>query len=161
MTRSAVGSKKRAPWRKMKGTPLDPDSFEVQEGLASASEDFGNKLALRESGHAEVYLIRAIRAAELMRKRQPDLAEPYFYLAVPCASLVVIKHGTDKGGARRQGEAVRQEGYRTQPHYAPAYAVLRSFLREVARLNWVERALASSFFGRIPRVRYQRRSHVS
>jgi tetratricopeptide (TPR) repeat protein len=138
-----------------KAHQLDPNSFEALEGLARASEDFGNKLATTKSRDAEGYFTKAIRAAELMRQQRPDRAEPYFYLAAAYGSLALAKHGTEKIRLGAMVEEYAQKAIALNPAYAPAYAVLGVFYREVARLNWIERALATSFFGPIPPVHYE------
>jgi len=99
---------------------LNPDSFEALEGLARASEDLGNKLALRKSGDAEGYFFRTIRAAELMRKQQPDRAEPYFYLAAAYGSLALIRHGTDKIRLGASVQEYAKKAITLNPGYAPA-----------------------------------------
>jgi len=134
---------------------LDPHNFEALEGLARASEDFGKKLAVRGSKDAEGYFLKAMGAAELMRQQHPGREEPYFYMAAAYGSLALIKHGTEKIRLDAKVEKYAKKAVALNPDYGPAYAVLGVFYREVARLNWIERVLATSFFGRIPPVRYE------
>ncbi len=138
-----------------KAHQLDPDSFEALEKLARASEDLGNELAARQSRDAEAYFAKAIQAAELMRKQHPDRAESYFYLAAAYGSLALIKHGAEKIRLGGMVGEYAKKAIALNPNYAPAYAVLGVFYREVAKLNWIERAFANSFFGGIPRVSYE------
>jgi tetratricopeptide (TPR) repeat protein len=134
---------------------LDPHNFEALEGLARASEDFGNKLAARGSKDAEGYFLEAVGAAELMRRQHPNRAEPYYYMAGAYGSLALIKHCAEKIRLGAKVEEYAKKAIALNPDYGPAYAVLGVFYREVARLNWIERTLATTFFGRIPPVRYE------
>ncbi len=131
---------------------LAPQDFEALEKLTQACIDLGNQLVEERSKEAETYFREAIQYAEVMRRQFPSRAQSYFYLAASYGSLSLLKGGRQKIMLGREVEGYAEKAIALDPNYAPPYAVLGVFYREVASLNWLERALAESLYGHLPKV---------
>lgn len=137
-----------------KAYQIDPASFEALEKVTRASIDLGNEMVERKSKDAERYFREAIQDAELMRQKFPNRAESYFYLAASYGSLSLLKDGKDRVTLGRDVEVNARKAIAINPRYAPAYTALGVFYREVANLNWLERAFARRFYGPLPQVTF-------
>ncbi len=135
-----------------KARQLAPDDFEALEKLTRTCVDLGNELMAKKSRDAEIYYRKAIENARLMLEKFPNKAESYFYVAASYGSFSLFKGGREKLKLGKDVERYARKAIELNPRFAPPYAVLGVFYREVANLNWLERALANSFAGGIPRA---------
>lgn len=131
---------------------LAPDDFEALERLTRTCVDLGNELRAKKSKDAEMYYRKAIVNARLMLEKFPNKAESYFYAAASYGSLSLFKGGREKLKLGKDVEQYAKKAIELNPKFAPPYAVLGVFYREVANLNWLERAFANSFAGGVPKA---------
>jgi len=141
-----------------KAYELSPDSFEALMKLTRAYNDVGEDLKGikfkpdEESNSAKVeeYFRKAAQYAELLRKKFPDRAESYFYLAAIYGHLALFKGGKEKVRLARDVEKNSRMAIGLDPKFIPAYIVLGAYYREVASLSWVLKAFARTLLGGLP-----------
>lgn len=135
-----------------------PDSFDVLMRLTRAYNDVGEDIKgikLRpddelRSGEVEEYFNKAAEYSKLLYQKFPDRAESYFYLAASYGHLALFRGGKEKVRLARDVEENSQKAIGLDQQFIPAYIVLGVYYREVANLNWAQKAFAKTLFGGLP-----------
>lgn len=138
-----------------------PEDFEVLTWLVRTHIDYAQDLQVEdEDAAAEQYFQQAIAFSEALREHHPDRPETHFLLASSYGKMAQFKGGREKVKIGRQVEGYAQKAIALDSTYALPYVVLGIFYREVARLNWIERTFAKTFFGGLPDGSYERSARM-
>lgn len=133
-----------------------PHSFDLLARLSRTLNDYGLDLwAAGKDAEGEAVFSRAVDYAEELTERFPNRAESWFLLAAGYGNISLYKGGREKVRLGRGVEEHCLQSIRVDPAFSACYAVLGIFYREVAELNWVERTVANTLLGGIPRGSYE------
>lgn len=135
----------------------DPTPFGLLARLSRTRNDYGMDLVAEgreEDGERELEI--ALAYALELTERHPDRAESWFLLAAGYGNMALFKGGREKVRIGRAVEEYCLKAIALDPDFAPPYAVLGIFYREIAELNWVQRTLARTLFGGLPDGSYER-----
>ncbi|MFQ5432940.1 MAG: tetratricopeptide repeat protein [Nitrospinota bacterium] len=127
-----------------KAYAVNPCSYEALMKVTRAYIDRGEDLDNKES---EGLYIQAVDHAELMIKKAPDKAEPYFYAAAAYGKLALFRGGKEKVKLSGFVEKNAKKAIELDPQYEKPVTTLGIYYREVANLNWFLKAFANTFFG--------------
>ncbi|MCW5204176.1 hypothetical protein VU12_14710 [Desulfobulbus sp. US4] len=134
-----------------KALEITPGNFECQTKVIRAYNDVGEDLSSEKS---EPYYEHAVRQAEELQVKFPEKAESYYWLAVSCGNLALLRGSKEKVKLSSFVEKNIQKAIRMNPDYADAYVVLGIYYKEVAGLNSFLKAFARLFFGDLPEGTY-------
>ena len=135
---------------------LEPDNFNVMLRLVRSYNDVGEEYyEQRKRDEAEVYITKAVDFAIKFKNKFPDSAEVYGYLGMSYGQLALFRGGKEKVKYANLVEdnckkAIAMNGTNFLP-----YVILGVYYRELASLNWIERAFANTFFGNVPKGSYE------
>lgn len=134
---------------------LAPDNFEVLKKLTLALNDAGEEqFELRNRDSAQGYINRAVNLAETFKKKFPDSAIVYSYIALCYGNLAMFKGGKEK---IKMANIIKDNAEKSikmdSSNYLP-YIILGIYNREVASLGWFEKLFANTFFGSLPEGSY-------
>ncbi len=127
-----------------KAYAINPSSYEALMKVTRAYIDLGEDLDNKES---EGLYLQAVDHAELMVKKEPEKAEPYFYAAAAYGKLALFRGGKEKVKLSGFVEKNVKKAIELDPQYEKPYTTLGIYYREVANLNWFLKAFANTFFG--------------
>jgi tetratricopeptide (TPR) repeat protein len=125
----------------------DPANVQALIGLCRAHND----LARGTAGDVAVsHLETALRYARRLQEQSPDDPEGYFWMAATSGNLTAHRPAGEKVRLSREVEKNARQAVRVDPCFAPAWAALGIYDREVASLPWFVRAVAGGFMGGLP-----------
>jgi tetratricopeptide (TPR) repeat protein len=130
-----------------KAYSISPDSYEVLMRLARTCNDIGEDLNSKSS---KEYYVKAVSYAKSLRKKYPDKAESYYYLAVSYGNLAIFKGGRKKVKLSKEIEKNAKKSIELNPEFYGPYIVLGMYYREVANANWFLKSFAKGFLGGLP-----------
>lgn len=132
------------------------ESFELLSRLSHSHTHWSLDLIARgDRKEAEVQIDRALDEARILVERYPDRAESWFLLAIAIGNQATFKGGREKV---RYGRAVEEYSLRAlglDSTHVPTHVVLGVFYREVAEVSWLQRLVANTLFGGLPRGSYE------
>ena len=140
---------------------LDSTSFDARLRVTRTSYDYG--LDLVAAGNSDTAFDRfeaSVRHARTMTRQFPDSAQAHFLMAAMAGNLALFKSGREKVLLGRMVETHSKTAISLDSLFAYPYVSLGIYYREFARLNWLERALAKMFFGRLPDVSMEEAHHM-
>ncbi|QQS36523.1 MAG: hypothetical protein IPM56_00805 [Ignavibacteriales bacterium] len=139
-----------------KAFELAPDNYEVLLKLTRTYNDAGEEFKeLRNREEAEKYINKAVEYAEIFKKKYPDSAAVYTYLAMSYGNIAMFKGGKEKV---KYAQMIRQNldiSLKKNPNDYLPYVILGIYNREIASLSWIERLFANTFFGEVPEGSYE------
>jgi len=127
-----------------KAYAVNPCSYEALMKVTRAYIDLGEDLDNKES---EGLYLQAVDHAELLIKKEPEKAEPYFYAAAAYGKLALFRGGKEKVKLSGFVEKNAKKAIELDPQYEKPVTTLGIYYREVANLNWLLKAFANAFFG--------------
>ena len=127
-----------------KAYAINPCSYETLVKVTRAYIDLGEDLDNKES---EGLYLQAVDHAELLVKKEPEKAEPYFFAAAAYGKLALFRGGKAKVKLSGFVEKNAKKAIELDPQYEKPVTTLGIFYREVANLNWFLKAFANTFFG--------------
>jgi tetratricopeptide (TPR) repeat protein len=135
---------------------LDPNNYEalfkVTRTYNDAAEHYKEERNFEE---AEKYINTGIKFAEEFQKKFPDSAAAYAYLALSYGNLAMYMGNKDRIKLAKKIEENAKKSIALNPNEYLPYVILGIYYRELASLNWVERLLANTFFGEVPKGTYE------
>ncbi len=124
-----------------------PESFETLMKSTRAYIDAGEDT----SGlAAEALFVQGMYYADTMIHVFPDSTHSYFLKSAAAANLAVFKGGKEKVKLARIIERNAKKAVSLDPSYAPSYAILGGYYREVANISPIMKFFAKTFFGELP-----------
>jgi tetratricopeptide (TPR) repeat protein len=126
---------------------LDPTNAEALIGLSRAYNDLGREA---EGDQAEAYLERALQNARRLQEHSPDRPEGHFWVAATSGNLASLRPAGEKVRLSREVEENARQAITIDACFAPAWAALGIYDREVASLPWFVRAVAGGLMGGLP-----------
>ena len=127
---------------------LDPANPEALIGLSRAYNDLGR--GRRPSDEAIAHLETALRYARRLQEQAPDRPEGHFWVAATSGNLTAHRPAGEKLRLSREVEKNARLAVTVDPCFAPGWAALGIYDREVASLPWFVRAVAGGFLGGLP-----------
>ena len=127
-----------------KAYAVNPCSYEALMKVTRAYIDRGEDLDNKES---EGLYLQAVDHAELLVKKEPEKAEPYFYAAAAYGKLALFRGGKAKVKLSGFVEKNALKSIELDPQYEKPVTTLGIYYREVANLNWFLKGFANAFFG--------------
>lgn len=135
---------------------LAPDNYDVLLRLTRTYNDAGEELKeLHKRDQAEGYITKGVKFAELFKKKFPDSASVYAYLALSYGNMAMYVGGKEKITYANKIKDNASKAQRMNPDDYLPYIILGIYNREVAGLSWLERAFANTFFGDVPDGSYE------
>lgn len=132
---------------------LEPRNFAVLVGLARASHDLGLDLLARDRRRdAEERLRESLAWARKLREAFPREATSYSLVAAASGNLARFLGGKKKVEVGKEVQENALKAIDLDPRAPLPHAILGVFYREVAGLNWVERAFARLLYGGVPKA---------
>lgn len=125
----------------------DPDEGKAMELLIKAIDVIGQKE--KDSEKAKARFEKAVALARGMVEKHPDKPMWRFLLAKTQGHLSLTLSGKEKLETGRAVETNAKKAIALDSRFAPAYAVLGVYYREVANMGWLTRKLANSLFGEL------------
>jgi tetratricopeptide (TPR) repeat protein len=126
---------------------LDPANVDAQIGVCRAYNDLGREAT---GERAVAYLDTALRHAQHLQQQVPDRPEGHFWVAATSGNLTAHRPAGEKVRLSREVEKNARLAVAADPCFAPAWAALGIYDREVAALPWFVRAVALSLMGGLP-----------
>ena len=126
---------------------LDPTNADALIGVCRAYNDRGREATGDE---AVVYLETALRHARRLQQEFPDRPEGHFWVAATSGNLTAHRPAGEKVRLSREVERNARLAITVDPCFAPAWAALGIYDREVASLPWFVRAVAGGLMGGLP-----------
>jgi tetratricopeptide (TPR) repeat protein len=126
---------------------LDPTNADGLVGVSRAYNDLGRDATRDE---AEAYLEKALRYARRLQQLYPDRPEGHFWVAATSGSLTAHRPAGEKVRLSREVLKNARQAVTVDPCFAPGWAALGIYDREVASLPWFVRAAAGGFMGGLP-----------
>lgn len=99
---------------------------------------------------AEKTLILAMETAADWQKKHPNDAQAYVYLAVTTGNLARFKGGKERVQIGSKVEGYCLKAIETDANVGRPYVILATYYWEVSKLNWMLKAFAKSFLGKLP-----------
>lgn len=139
----------------LKAYEIAPDDYEVLLKVTRTYNDIGEEyVELEDNKNAELYINEAIKFAELFIKKYPESAAAHSYLAMSYGNLAMFKGGRDRVKLAHKIKDNASSSVEMNPNDYLPYLILGIYNREIAGLNWFERAFANTFFGEVPKGSY-------
>jgi tetratricopeptide (TPR) repeat protein len=126
---------------------LDPSNTDALIGACRAYNDLGREAT---GELAVAYLETALRHARRLQQQSPDRPEGHFWVAAASGNLTLHRPAGEKLRLSREVEKNARLAIAADPGFAPAWAALGIYDREVAALPWFVRAVAGGFLGGLP-----------
>jgi len=134
-----------------KAYSLNPDNYTALSKLTRVYNDHGEELIeLDNDKRAEVYIKKAIDLSEKHLARFPDSSQSYTYRALSLGNYAMFVGGNEKIKLAHQIEKNAKKAIKLNPNDYLPYIILGIYFREIASLNWLERAFADTFLGDVP-----------
>ncbi len=131
---------------------VNPIQASALYGLSTAENMLGlDYLAAGVKDSARVHFEQSVDAAEAMRTHFPDDPRTYFSLGASYGNLALLRGGKTKVQLGRDVEQYARHAVELDSTYSDALALLGTFYREVAKLSWIERFVATTLFGGLPK----------
>ena len=135
---------------------LDESNYEVLFRLARTYNDAGEEFyELRKMDEAEKYINKAMKYSEIFKNKYPDSAAVYTYMGMSYGNIALFKGGNEKVKLAKKIEENIKKAIKLDPTNHVNYTILGIYNRELASLNWFERAFANTFFGSVPEGSYE------
>ena len=99
---------------------------------------------------AEKTLVLAMETAADWQKKHPNDAQAYVYLAVTTGNLARFKGGKERVQIGSKVEGYCLKAIETDANVGRPYVILATYYWEVSKLNWMLKAFAKSFLGKLP-----------
>ncbi len=126
---------------------IDPTNAEALIGLTRAYNDLGREA---EGAVAEARLETALKHALRLQAQFPDQPEGHFWVAATSGNLTSHRPPGEKVRLSRAVETNARRAITVDACFAPAWAALGIYDREVASLPWFVRAVAGGLMGGLP-----------
>jgi tetratricopeptide (TPR) repeat protein len=123
----------------------NPDDGKAMELLIKAIDAMGQME--KDADKAGKLFRKAVDLARGMAKKHPDEPMWRFLLAKTLGHLSLTLSGKEKLETGREVERDAKKAIELDSKFAPPYAVLGVYYREVASMGWFTRKLADSLFG--------------
>ncbi len=131
----------------------DTTAFYPRLKLSRTHYDYGlDQLARNDQQTARTHFERATEHARILVTLFPDSAKAHFMYAATLGNLALFEGGKRKVAIGRSVEKHSRRAIEIDSTFAYAYVALGIYYRELAQLNWIERALARMFYGRLPDI---------
>ncbi len=139
-----------------KAFKIEPDNYDVMLKLTRIYNDIGEDFyERRNQEESEKYIRKAVEIAELFKKKYPDSADVYVYIAMSYGNLALYEGGKEKVKlAKRIEENAKKSIEIDSTKYLP-YIILGIYYRQISNLSWVERLFANTFYGDVPEGSYE------
>ncbi|MFW5960326.1 MAG: tetratricopeptide repeat protein [Chitinivibrionales bacterium] len=124
-----------------------PDNFEALMKSTRAYIDAGEDTS---GSAAESFFIQGMLYADTMMHVFPDSVQSYFLKSAAAANLAMFKGGKERVKLARIIERNAKKAVSLDPSYAPPYAILGGYYREVANISPIMKFFAKTFFGDLP-----------
>jgi len=125
----------------------DPTNPEALIGLSRVYNDLAREETADE---AVAHLETALRYARRLQEQAPDRPEGHFWVAATSGNLTAHRPAGEKVRLSREVLKNAQRAVTVDPCFAPGWAALGIYDREVASLPWFVRAVAGGFMGGLP-----------
>ncbi len=125
----------------------DPANPEALIGLSRAYNDLARE---ETDDEAVAHLETALRYARRLQEQAPDRPEGHFWVAATSGNLTAHRPAGEKLRLSREVEKNARLAVTVDPCFAPGWAALGIYDREVASLPWFVRAVAGGFLGGLP-----------
>lgn len=136
-----------------RASQADSADFIARLRLSRTHYDFGlDQLSLAAPELAAFHFREAVRHACALVESYPDSARAHFLYAATLGNLALFEGGREKIALGRLVEIHSKRAIALDPTWAYPYVALGIYYREIARLNWLERALARVLYGSLPEV---------
>ena len=103
-----------------------------------------------KKAEAEKILMQAMESASAWQKSFPRDAQAYVYLAVTTGNLARFKGGKERVQIGSKVEGYCLKAIETDANVGRPYVILATYYWEVSKLNWMLKAFAKSFLGKLP-----------
>jgi tetratricopeptide (TPR) repeat protein len=123
---------------------LDPANTDALIGLSRAYNDLGREAPDDE---AVAYLETALRYARQLQEQSPERPEGHFWVAATSGNLTAHRPASEKLRLSREVLKNARQAVTVDPSFAPGWAALGVYDREIASLPWFVRAMAGGFGG--------------
>lgn len=134
-----------------KAFKTSPNNYYVLQSVARVFNDLGEDYyEIRDEKNAEISVNKAVKYAELFAKQFPDSAKVYALLAMSYGNLAMYRGGNEKIKLAYKIKENAEKSIRMNPNDYLPYIILSVYHRQIASLNWFERAFANTFFGQVP-----------
>ena len=132
----------------LKSKPNDPRLFwAVTKTKDSLGLDLFNA---GKKAEAEKVLMEAMESASAWQKSFPNDAQAYVYLAVTTGNLARFKGGKERVQIGSKVEGYCLKAIETDSSVGRPYVILATYYWEISKLNWMLKAFAKSFLGKLP-----------
>ena len=132
----------------LKSKPNHPKVFwavtKVKDSLGLDLFNAGKK------AEAEKVLMAAMESASAWQKSFPNDAQAYVYLAVTTGNLARFKGGKERVQIGSKVEGYCLKAIETDANVGRPYVILATYYWEISKLNWMLKAFAKSFLGKLP-----------
>jgi tetratricopeptide (TPR) repeat protein len=129
----------------------DSNNYFLLEKVTKIYNDLSeNYFEINDEKNAELAVNKAVRYAEIFYSRFPDSAKVFALLAMSYGNLATYKGGNDKIKLANKIRQNAEKSIKLYPNDYLPYIVLSIYNRQIASLNWFERAFANTFFGKVP-----------
>lgn len=126
---------------------LEPANTDALIGLSRTYNDLARDATADE---AIAHLETALRYARRLQEQAPDRPEGYFWVAATSGNLTAHRPAGEKLRLSREVERNARQAVTVDPCFAPGWAALGIYDREVASLPWFVRAVAGGLMGGLP-----------
>ena len=92
----------------------------------------------------------AMESASVWQKSFPNDAQAYVYLAVTTGNLARFKGGKERVQIGSKIEGYCLKAIETVANVGRPYVILATYYWEISKLNWMLKAFAKSFLGKLP-----------
>ncbi len=133
---------------------LSGDNFEILAKLALSNNDYGEDLKNNGKPGAAKYFEDSIKYGKLLKRKYPEKAEGYFFVASAYGNYARYRGGKDKVKLARYVEENAKKAISLNQDFVPPYIILGIYYREIAKLNRFLKAFANTFLGGLPNGTY-------
>lgn len=130
---------------------LAPENYtvllKITRGYNDLAEYYYEK---RDEINSEKTILKALTLAEKFAGFYPDSAMVYSLLSMSYGNLALHKGGNEKVKLAYKIKENAEKSLSLKPDNYLAYIILGIWHRQIASINWFERAFANTFYGDIP-----------
>jgi tetratricopeptide (TPR) repeat protein len=131
---------------------MDSTNYDALIGLARVKTTQAKDLLDEDRVKDAESLVReSVDLADTIARLFPSKAATQFQLAASYGNYALYRGGKAKLEIGRSVETYCLRAIELDPSFAPPYMVLGIFYREISELSWVERTVASTLFGGVPK----------
>ena len=130
---------------------IKPNDAKVFWAVTKTKDSLGLDLFnAGKKAEAEKVLMEAMESASAWQKNFPNDAQAYVYLAVTTGNLARFKGGKERVQIGSKVEGYCLKAIETDSGVGRPYVILATYYWEISKLNWMLKAFAKSFLGKLP-----------